>query len=110
MKSEPHVKRIFDKLSRMVRSCGPVIITPQRTRIVFQVRVRFLGCVPRKSHLLCTFEFTSRKNHRRFRKVTTYARLWHGHELRIDAEDQLDSEVAAWIRESYALGEQRHLA
>ena len=108
-RSEPRVRKIFRKLARMVRACGPVIITPQKTRVVFQVRVRFLACTPRKSHLLCTFEFTRRKNNRRFRSVTTYARLWHGHEVRFDSEDQLDREVAAWIRESYALGEQRHL-
>jgi hypothetical protein len=108
-KSDPHVKRIFNKIARMVRSCGRVIITPQRTRIVFQVRVRFLGCIPRKSYLICNFEFTRRKRHRRFRKVTTYARLWHGHELRVHSADELDAEVVQWIRESYAVGEQRHL-
>lgn len=108
-RSEPNVIRTFRALAAMVRECGPVVIIPQKTRVVFQVRVRFLGCVPRRSYLLCTFEFTHRKPHPRFRKVATYARLWHGHELRVDCPEELDGEVRSWIRESYAVGEQRHL-
>ena len=107
--SEPNVIQAFRKLAAMVRECGPVTVVPQKTRVVFQLRVRSLGCVPRRSYLLCTFEFTRRKPHPRFRKVTTYARLWHGHELRVDSREELDGEVRGWIRESYAVGEQRHL-
>ncbi len=107
--SEPHVRLIFDRLAEMVRACGPVTIIPQKTRVVFQVRVRFLGCVPRKSYLLCNFEFAKRKKHPRFRKIETYAPRWHGHELRVDSERELDAEVERWVREAYAVGEQRHL-
>ncbi|MGH9972245.1 MAG: hypothetical protein ACREBG_31245 [Pyrinomonadaceae bacterium] len=44
----------------MVRACGPVRTIPQKTRVVFQVRVRFAGCYPRKSHLLCGFALPRR--------------------------------------------------
>lgn len=107
--SEPRVRQIFDELAEMVRACGPVTVIPQKTRVVFQVRVRFLGCVPRKSYLLCNFEFAKRKKHPRFRKIETYAPRWHGHELRVDSEQELDAEVERWVREAYAVGEQKHL-
>lgn len=107
--SEPHVLPIFNRLAAMVRVCGPVTITPQKTRVVFQVRVRFLGCVPRKSYLVCNFEFAQRRENPRFRKVVTYAPRWHGHEVRLDSEQELDDQVVEWIRESYAVGEQRSL-
>jgi hypothetical protein len=108
-RSEPHVMKIFKKLAEMVRACGPVTIIPQKTRVVFQVRVRFLGCVPRKSYLLCNFEFAQRQKHPRFRKIETYAPRWHGHELRVDSEQELDAQVEGWIREAYAVGEQKYL-
>ncbi len=73
------------------------------------MRVRFLGCVPRKSYLLCNFEFGERQKHTRFRKVETYAPRWHGHELRVDSEQELDAQVERWIREAYAVGEQKYL-
>jgi hypothetical protein len=107
--SDPGVLRIFDRLAEMVRECGPVTIIPQKTRVMFQVRVRFLGCMPRKAYLLCNFEFAQRKAHPRFRKIETYAPRWHGHELRVDSEQELDDQVAEWIREAYAVGEQKPL-
>jgi hypothetical protein len=106
-RSEPHVIQIFDRLADMVQAYGPVTIVPQKTRVVFQVRVRFLGCVPRKSYLLCNFEFAQRRPHPRFRKIVTYYPHWHGHELRVDSVQELDDQVAEWIRESYAVGEQK---
>jgi hypothetical protein len=108
-KSDPVVLRIFDRLAEMVRECGPVTIVPQKTRVMFQVRVRFLGCMPRKSYLLCNFEFARRRTHPRFRKIETYAPRWHGHLLRVDSVRELDDQVAEWIREAYAVGEQKPL-
>jgi hypothetical protein len=35
-RSQPHVRRIFDKFAKMVRACGPVHMIPQKTRVVFQ--------------------------------------------------------------------------
>jgi len=60
-RSEPNVIRIFRTLAAMVRECGPVTIIPQKTRVVFQVRVRFLGCTPRRSYLLCNPRVHSQK-------------------------------------------------
>lgn len=103
-RSDPQVIRIFSRLAKMVRACGPVTITPQKTRVVFQVRVRFLAWMPRKSYLLCNFEFAHRRPNPRFRKFVTYAPLWHCHELRLDSVEQLDDQVAEWVREAYAVG------
>jgi hypothetical protein len=108
-RSEPHVLRLFKRLAGMVRACGPVTIVPQKTRVVFQVRVRLLGCVPRKPYLLCNFEFARRRPHPRFRKIETYGPHFHAHELRVDSEKELDGQVKEWIREAYAVGEQRYL-
>lgn len=108
-RSEPHVRKLFDKFARLVRACGPVRMIPQKTRIVFQARVRFAGTVPRKSYLLCTIALPRRSRSSRFLKIDTYAPHFHGHRFRVDSEEDLDAEVRRWIRTSYAVGEQKHL-
>jgi hypothetical protein len=54
-RSEPDVKKIFREFAPMVRACGIVHMIPQKTRVVFQARMRFAGAMPRKSHLICHF-------------------------------------------------------
>ncbi len=93
----------------MVQECGPVRVIPQKTRIVFQVRVRFGGAVRRKSYLLCSLAFPQRREHPRFLRIDTYAPNWHGHWFRVDSEKDLNADVRRWIREAYAVGQQKHL-
>lgn len=106
---EPHVFPLFRKFHKMVRACGPVHVIPQKTRICFQVRVRFGGCVPRKSHLRCTLAFTRRVHHPRFVKIEKYVPHWYGHSFRVESENELDADVRRWIREAYKVGQQRRL-
>ena len=94
----------------MVRACGPVRMIALKTGIRFQVRVRYAGAVPRKSHLLVGFALPRRLNHPRITKIEPYAPHFIGHRLRIDSEDQLDDELQRWLREAYAVGAQKHLS
>ncbi len=50
-KSEAHVFELYQRFEDLVKSIGPVTVIPQKTRISFQVRVRFAGCNVRKSYL-----------------------------------------------------------
>jgi hypothetical protein len=106
-KSDPHVLKLFRKFARMVRACGPVRMIPQRTRAVFQVRVRFAGCYPRKSYLLCGVALPRRLEHPRFVRINEYTPHFIGHQFRICSEEELDVEVQSWLRESYELGGQK---
>jgi hypothetical protein len=82
---------------------------PQKTRVVFQVRVRFAGCYPRKSHLLCGLALTRVDDDPRFFKVEKYASHFIGHSFRAYSEADLDADVQRWMREAYEVGEQKHL-
>lgn len=93
----------------MVRACGRVTTIPQKTRVVFQVRVRFAGCYPRKKHLLCSVALPKKLDNPRFVRVEKYAAHFVGHYFKIDSESQLDAEVQEWLRESYDVGAQKHL-
>jgi hypothetical protein len=108
-KSEPNVRRAFRKFARMVRTCGPVTMIPQKTRVVFMTRVRFVAVYPRKRSMEIGIELSERHPNARFHKIETYSRQMHGHYLRIESGDQLDSQVQRWLRESYAVGTQKNL-
>jgi hypothetical protein len=103
-KSEPNVCAIYRKLARMIRKCGPVRIIPQKTRLVFTTRVRFVAVYPRKSFLEIGIELPERDPHPRFHKVESYTIRMHGHYLRVENESQLDDRVQSWLRKSYLVG------
>lgn len=107
--SDPNVLKVFKKFEQLIRSVGPVRVTPQKTRVVFQVRVRFAGAYPRKSYLLCAFALTRKITHPRLVKYEYYGPNWHGHLFRIESEDQFGDKFRQWVKEAYAVGEQRYL-
>ncbi len=107
--SGPNVFRVFRKYEKMVRVCGPVTMIPQKTRVVFMVRVRHTAVYPRKDHLICGIELPSEHRDRRFFKIERYTRNFVGHYLRVRSEDELDAKVQKWLKESYAVGTQEAL-
>lgn len=108
-RSEPHVFPLFQKFAAVVRACGPVTMIPQKSRIVFMVRVRFAGCTVKKSHLDCGFLLTRRLDHPRIHEVITFSPRSFGHRARVRSEKDLDARLKRWIREAYAYGQQKHL-
>jgi Domain of unknown function (DUF5655) len=109
-KSEPHVRAMFERLQAIAIACGPIHTIPQKTRVVFQVRMRFLALYPRKASLLCGFVLARRVEHPRFEKILSVGPRSHVHDLRLTSVDEIDADVRRWMREAYASGEQQHLA
>lgn len=109
-RSNPEVFALYKKLARLVKRCGPATIIPQKTRLVFQERVRFLSCMPRKSYLLCSFGMSRKLTNPRFHKITQYAPRWYGHEFRLASAADFDEEFMQWLRISYEVGQQKHLS
>lgn len=108
--SEPRVFEIYQKFAKMVRTCGPVTIIPQKTRVTFQVRMRFVSLYPRKSYLLGGFVFARRHNHPKFHKIESFSPRNHLHHFRLESQDDLDFKFRDWIAEAYLVGEQKHIA
>lgn len=50
-----------------------------------------------------------RLEHPRFRKIETFWPRNHMHVFRLAHPDHVDDTFVAWMREAYAVGEQRHL-
>ena len=108
-KSE-NVRELFDALAAIIKKCGPVRILPEKTRIAFQVRMSFMAISVRRDYLIGHFVFARRLDHPRFLRVETFSARNHLHAFRLDNLAELDDEFAAWVREAYAVGEQKHLA
>jgi hypothetical protein len=107
-KSE-EVREMFDALTAMIRKCGAVKVLPEKTRIAFQVRMSFIAVQVRRNYLIGHFIFARRLEHPRFLRVETFSPGNHLHAFRLDNLEDLDDEFTAWIREAYAVGEQKHL-
>jgi hypothetical protein len=105
-RSEPEVWESYRRYAEIVRACGRVRTIPQKTRVVFQVRMRFAGATPRKSALICHFILPYRVKDGRFEKIETYGPRCHGHYLRIQSPADLDRAVTRWLKQAYAVGRQ----
>jgi hypothetical protein len=69
----------------------------------------FIAVQVRRDYLIGHFVFARRLDHPRFTRVETFSPRNHLHAFRLDGLDELDREFAAWVREAYAVGEQKHL-
>lgn len=107
--SESQVFQLFSKFAEMMQACGPVTMIPQKPRVVFQVRVRYGGCYPRKSHLQVALALARVDDDPRFFKIEKYAPDFIGHHFRVHSEADLNRDDQRWMCESYEVGAQKHL-
>jgi hypothetical protein len=109
-RSEPHVRRIFERLARLARRCGPVRIYPQKTRVVIQSRIRFAGGQPQKRRFVAGFLLPVHVTSPRFSKVLDgLSRHYKACYVPIRTEAEVDAEIARWMRLAYRFGRQDHL-
>ncbi len=107
---DPVVRRIFRAWVALARSCGPVTVYPQKTRIVIMVRVRFAGAVTHRHWLDVSLWLTRRAAHPALTRVEQYGSDSFGHSFRLREPGQIDRELSSLMREAYAVGRQEHLA
>jgi len=105
-----HIRRIFERFLAQVKSIGPVLVLPEKTRIAFQVRMSFAQLTPRLRWVDGHVVLGRRLQHPRFRYVQTFSPRNHLHAFRLTKADDVDDVVLAWLREAYAVGEQKHLS
>jgi hypothetical protein len=107
-KSVPHLLEVYLALEEIVEACGPVITIPQKTRLVFMVRMRFASVYPRKTNLRVGLIMTRRLDDEpRVEKIETYGPQTIANYLRIDRVEQLDKHVRRWVKEAYDRGSQK---
>jgi hypothetical protein len=103
------IRALFDAVVEVIRRCGPVIVLPEKTRIAFQTRMSFAQVTPRTKWLDGHVVLARRLANPRFRKIETISPRNHVHHFRLQTLSDIDCEFESWLKEAYAVGEQRHL-
>jgi len=86
------------------REAGPVIVYAQKTRIVFQVRVRFGGAVVRTTWLDASLWLKRKVRHPRLQRIENFGALGYGLHFRLTRPGDVDRRLRALVRESYRIG------
>jgi hypothetical protein len=102
---------MYTRFVEQVEACGPVLFAPAKTRIGFQVRMIFAAVNKLTDKQLdAHVVLTRRIDSPRFHRIETLTPTCYVHYFRVHSPDELDDEVASWLREAYAVGEQKHLS
>ena len=104
----PVIRAVFEAVHAAILREGPVTVLPEKTRIAFQVRMSFAQVTPRRHWLDGHVVLARRLEHPRFRKVETISPRNHVHHFRLSSPADVDATVRSWLREAYAVGEQKH--
>ena len=102
----PAVREIFDAVLAAVRTCGPVDVLAERTRIALHVRMSFAALVPRRRWLDGHLVLARRSDSPRFRRVETYSPRNVLHAFRLTSPMEVDAEFGAFLAEAYRVGAQ----
>ena len=97
----PVVRQLFNRWRALARACGPVTVYAQKTRIVFQTRVRFAGAVAHKGWLDASVWLSRRAAHRCLLRIESFGRLGYGVHFRLTALADIDAELKLLMREAY---------
>ena len=100
---------IYNAVVARVRRCGPVIVLPEKSRIAFQVRMSFAQVTPRRQWLDGHVVLARRLEHPRFLHIESFSPRNHVHHFRLRTLTDVDEDFDNWLREAYAVGQQRHL-
>lgn len=107
---DPIVLDMFHKFKEMVERCGPVTCYPQKTRIVFQGRMRFGSCQTRKKYLLCTLLLPKEyPDHVKLQKIEYYGETSYGHSFKMEHPEDLDNAFMELIKIAYQVGQQKFI-
>jgi hypothetical protein len=102
-------RRLFDDFVSLVQGVGPVVVLAEKSRIAFQVRMSFAALMVRKHHLVGHLVLARRVEHPRFTCIDTISPRNHVHHFRLERREDFDPLFLSWVREAYAVGEQKHL-
>ena len=105
-----HVRSLYEAFAALVEKCGPVSVVPTKTRIGFQVRMIFAAVSLTTQGLDGHVVLSRRLEDPRFTRIESISPKNHVHHFQIQSLEELDGEVAGWLKEAYQVGEQKHLS
>ena len=109
-RASPAVRAAFDRVLAAVSRLGPVTVLPEKTRIALQARMSFAAFTLKKHWLHGHVVLARRLDSPRFEKIWGPSPRNQVHEFTLRGRAEVDDEVVGWLREAYAVGEQKHLS
>ncbi|HXH62114.1 MAG TPA: DUF5655 domain-containing protein [Fimbriimonadaceae bacterium] len=106
-KCDPVVLETYRAFEKAALEIAPFHVIPQKTRVVFQLRIRCTGATPTKRLLRVHFITRAPIESPRVAKVEQYAKNQFGNYVPLHSPDEVDDEVREWIRLSTFCGEQK---
>ena len=106
----PEIRAIVARIIALAERNGPVTVLPEKTRIALQARMSFAALQPRRAWVDGHVVLARRREEPRFRRIESFSPRNHLHAFRIAHPAEVDEEVADWLAEAYAVGQQRHLS
>jgi len=99
---------LFERLVELAKACGPVIVAPTKSMVLFKARTTFAEVKAKKDRLDVQVVFQKRVANPRFTRISV---PWPGcivHSFQVEKIEQLDDEVAGWLQEAYEMNVQKH--
>jgi hypothetical protein len=106
----PEVVALLDRLVELATACGPVIVAPTKSMVLFKAQTSFAEVKAKKDRLDVHVVFQKRVANPRFTRIKV---LWPGfivHSFQVEEIGQLDEEVAGWLKTAYEMNLQKHSA
>ena len=101
------MRRLFDDFSAAARAHGPVTVIPQKSRIAFQVRMRFAAVTPQRRALAGHLVLRERCDAACFTGIEKLGNCYR-HVFRLETPADLAA-LRRWIRLAYRTGTQEGL-
>jgi hypothetical protein len=96
----PEIVELYDGLVQLVERFGEVVVAPTKTRVLFKVRTVFATVAVTRNWLDVVLVLGRRLKTGRIKKAQKeYPGIVHF--LRIEKSDELDDDLASWLREAY---------
>lgn len=99
----PEVKAIYAAILKAAKQLGPVKEEAKKTSIHLVRKSAFAGVATRKTALVLTLKSDSDiANKRIAKREQASAHRWHL-EIKLEAAEQVDGEILAWLAKAYEL-------
>lgn len=99
----PQVKAIYAAILKAAKKLGPVKEEAKKTSIHLVRKSAFAGVATRKTALVLTLKSDSDIASKRIAKrEQAFAHRWHL-EVKLEAPEQVDREIMAWLKKAYEL-------
>ena len=95
------MRQVFNRWQALARACGPVTVYAQKTRIVFQTRVRFAGAIVHNEWLDASLWLGRRVQHPCLHRTESFGRLGFGVRFRLTKVEDVDRKLEALMLEAY---------